>query len=122
MREWIVGALAAALSVWGLAMIMGYHWLRYGDPLLYEHAHAVSYGHTGSLASLLDPKTGWLLKSMCGPMNEGVVFSFVTLLFLLGHREAMRRFDLPQQVLQYGVMVLGTGLALVGSISSASQG
>ena len=121
-REWIVGALAAALSVWGLAMIMGYHWLRYGDPLLYEHAHAVSYGHTGSLASLLDPKTGWLLKSMCGPMNEGVVFSFVTLLFLLGHREAMRRFDLPQQVLQYGVMVLGTGLALVGSIELSLAG
>src|SRR5262249_53870342 len=52
-RDWAVVLISALLSGWGLMVMMGYHWWRFGDPLLYVHAHAQTYGHSGSVMNLI---------------------------------------------------------------------
>jgi hypothetical protein len=103
-------------------VMMGYHYWRFRDPLLYVHSHAQTYGHTGSFAALLDPKTEWLLRSMDHPLHEGVVFAFSIVWFLLGHRRAMAGFSVTERVFWYALTVLGVGISVMGTIELGLPG
>jgi hypothetical protein len=119
---WVNPLAASLFSGWGLIAIMSYHWWRFRDPLLYIHAHAQTYGHTGSLSALADLKTEWLLRSMDHPLHEGVVVAFAVVWFLLGHKLAMSGFSAQEKVFWYALTILGTGISVVGSIELALAG
>ena len=110
-------ALLVPLSAWGLLSIMGYFWHRFDDPFLYAHAHQVMYGDSTKLASLLQPKTEWLVQSLADPVHDGLWVFALLLLFALGHRLAFRRFPPSEQVLLYLIVAGTLGIAYVGSIS-----
>src|SRR4029077_1286705 len=111
-RQWAQRAGAVALSGWGAVAIMAYHHHRFGDALTYVHAHAKAFKHEPSLLSLLQPKPEWLIRSREQPLHEGVWLVLALLWFLLGHREALRRFRPPEQAFWYvlflGVVVIAT--------------
>jgi hypothetical protein len=121
-RDWVVPALSAVLSVWGVVAIMGYHWYRFRDPLLYVHAHAQTYAHSGSFASLIDPQTEWLLRSVDHPLHEGVVLAFATVWFLLGRKQAMSGFSVPERVFWYTLTVVGVLISVLGTIELGLSG
>jgi hypothetical protein len=89
---------------------------------MYVHAHGQTYGHSGSLASLLDPKTEWLLRSMDHPLHEGVVLAFSVVWFLLGRYRAMAGFALAERVFWYALTLLATGISVLGSIELGLSG
>ena len=115
-------ALAALVSGWGLIVMMGYHWWRFRDPLLYVHAHGQTYGHSGSVMNLFDPKPEWFLRSIDHPLHEGVVLAFAIVWFFLGHKRAMSGFTLPEKAFWYALTLLGTGISVLGSIELGFSG
>src|SRR5262249_55025708 len=56
---------AAMLGVagWGQAVIMAYHGLVLGDPLLYIHAYERGYGTQSSFSAILRPESTWFMRS-----------------------------------------------------------
>ncbi|HMJ15659.1 MAG TPA: hypothetical protein VK524_29785, partial [Polyangiaceae bacterium] len=114
--------LALPLAVWGLLAMMGYHYVRFGDPLLYVHSHSEAYGHGPSILSLLFPKPEWLLRSIDHPLHEGVILLLVSLWFILGHRRALSGFAFHEQVFWYTLTASGMGVALLGSVELAFAG
>ena len=84
---WIEPCLVGLFSSWGLLATAAYHYRRFRDPLMYVHAHGLTYAHSGSIASLFDPKTEWLLRSMDHPLHEGVVLAFSGRLVFAGTKE-----------------------------------
>jgi hypothetical protein len=112
----------APLAGWGGLAIMGYFWSRFGDPLLYIHAHGQAYEVTGSLAAVLAPKPVWLMHALDGA-NHDLVWGFgVVIWFLLGHRLALSRFSVPMQVCAYALVALTLWLSYAGSIEIYMRG
>jgi hypothetical protein len=119
---WLGRLALAALGFWGLGAMFGYDGLVMHDPLLYVHAHQLSFGHKTSLLDLLAPDPSWLLHSITSVLHEGVILVAVILWFLLGHREAMRRFSPPARAYWY-VLVAGVlGVSMLGSVSRGFMG
>jgi hypothetical protein len=110
------------LSGWGQAVIMAYHGLVLGDPLLYIHAYERGYGKQSSLANFIHPQSTWLMRSLDSQLHEGVVVLGVLLLLALGGREALRRFSPDERAywiaLTFGVLFI----SLTGTISRAFLG
>jgi hypothetical protein len=122
LTDWLGRVIALPLSIWGLLAMMGYDFVRFGDPLLYVHSHSQAYGHGPSMLSLLLPKPEWLLRSIDHPLHEGVILLGVTLCFLLGHRRALAGFPIVEQVFWYSLTGLGMGVALLGSVELSFAG
>jgi len=118
----VVPAISMVVSGWGALAIMGYHWLRYHDPLLYVHAHAETYGHTVSLLAVFDPKPEWLLRSIDHPLHEGVICLLAIIWFLLGRKAAMSGFTTSERVFWYTLAAVSVGVTVTGSISIALAG
>jgi hypothetical protein len=89
---------------------------------MYVHAHARTYGHSGSFMSLIDPKTEWLLRSVDHPLHEGVILAFSLVWFLLGRRQAMLGFAFTERVFWYALSALATAVSLLGSIELGLSG
>ena len=102
--------------------MMGYHWWRFRDPLLYVHSHGQAYGHSGSVMNLFDPKPEWFLRSIDHPLHEGVVLAFAIVWFFLGQKRAMSGFTLPEKAFWYALTLLGTGISVLGSIELGFSG
>jgi hypothetical protein len=120
--RWTTRLLAMPLAGWGIMTMMGYDAWRFHDPLIYVHAHSQAYSHQPNPFSLLWPKVEWVLRAIDHPLHEAVVFLVVVILFLFGHRRALRGIVLYEQVFWYGLTVLGLGISLVGSVEIAFAG
>ncbi|HKQ72073.1 MAG TPA: hypothetical protein VJT73_22165 [Polyangiaceae bacterium] len=120
--RWISPLLASVASAWGLIFIMGYHYWRYRDPLLYVHAHAQTYAHSASLSALFNPDTRWLLRSVDHPLHEGVVLTFSLMWFLLGRKQAMAGFTAPERVFWYALSAIGVFISVLGTIDLGLTG
>jgi hypothetical protein len=121
-RAWLERAVAVALCGWGGAVLMAYHFVRFGDGLAYVHAHSSAFHHAPSLSTLLSPRPEWLIHAMEQPLHEGVWFVAGVLWFLLGHRAALRRFPLPERAFWYGLYAVTVGIVAVGQVQIWFQG
>jgi hypothetical protein len=121
-REWARRIAGMALSGWGAVALMTYHHFRFGDARAYLHAHEHAFRHEPSLKSLLLPKTEWLVHSMQQQVHEGVWLVLALIWFLLGHRQAMRRFRAPEQAFWYVLFLGVVGIASYGQVSIWLQG
>jgi hypothetical protein len=111
---WAMRASAAIASVWGLALMMGWYWHQYQDPLLYVHSHASAYKHMSS-ADMFPTGHDFWLRALDNPRLEVVWIAACFLALALGCRRALAGFDGPQKTYLYGLAVLGTGISLAGS-------
>jgi len=119
---WGVRALYIVLSVSGVLILMAYFQYRFGDALIYAHAHGRQYHHQASIAPILHPDTRLIMQSIWGEPNDGVWLAAGLLWFGLGHRKALERFDAPSQVFLYLLYVGVVGVAMVGSADYAYGG
>ena len=120
--DWFSRLVALPVAGWGVMSMMGYHWWRFGDPLLYSNAHSQAYAHSADPLTALTPKLLWILRAIDHPLHEGVVVLLVTIGFLLGHRRAMRGVLLPEQVFFYGQAGFCMAISLLGSSGIAFAG
>ncbi|HEY6475092.1 MAG TPA: hypothetical protein VI456_00835 [Polyangia bacterium] len=112
---WIRAALLAALCVWGQVALMAYHAHRFGDPLTYIHAHGQLFHHEHpGLGALFPPDPEKINASIEWPLHEGLWLAAALLWFALGHREALRRFPIPEQAFWYASYFATVGIATVG--------
>jgi len=110
------------LAGWGQLAFMAYQGLRFHDPLLYVHAHGAAYKVSGGLGSVLFPRAEWIMHAIDGT-NHDLVWGFgLGIWFLLGHRDALRRFPTPWQVFCYGLVIITFGLNYAGSIEIYMRG
>jgi hypothetical protein len=112
---WIRAVLLGALCVWGQLALMAYHAHRFGDPLTYIHAHGQLFHHDHpGLAALFPPDPEKIAGSLEWPLHEGLWLAAALLWFALGHREALRRFSIPEQAFWYVAYLATVGIATVG--------
>lgn len=121
-RELALRVAAIALCGWGAAALAGYHAYRFGDALAYVHAHSQAFKHAPRLGALLMPKPEWLTHSIEQPLHEGVWLVLGVLWFLLGHRQALRRFKPAEQAFWYVLFLGVVGIAAVGQVAIWFQG
>lgn len=119
---WARRAVTILLCAWGALALMGYHYYRFGDALAYIHSHGQAFKHEPSLSALLHIKTEKLIFSMENPLHEGVWLVGALLWFLLGHREALRRFPLTEQAFWYTSFYGTVGIAAIGMAPIAFTG
>ncbi|MGA2448986.1 MAG: hypothetical protein ABTD50_09950 [Polyangiaceae bacterium] len=113
---WVRRAALAAVAVWGSLAVCGYHAWRFGDPLLYVHGHRASFQHEGGLELLLHPRTESLIHGMDNIVHDLVWAGALLLLFLLGHRLALRKFLLPAQLYAYALIAITYAVSAAGSM------
>ena len=119
---WALRALYAVLSIWGILVLMAYFQHRFGDALIYSHAHGRYYQHEPSIEPILRPDTRLLMQSIWGEPNDGIILAAALLWFGLGHRAALARFDVPSQVFFYALYLGVLGVAMIGSSEYAYGG
>jgi hypothetical protein len=120
---WIRAALLAVLCVSGQLALMAYHAHRFGDPLTYIHAHGLLFHHEHpGLGALFPPDPDKIAASIDWPLHEGLWLAAALLWFALGHREALRRFPVPEQAFWYVTYFATVGIATVGMMPLALAG
>jgi hypothetical protein len=119
---WAKTAALVALSGWGLLALMGYYGVRFGDPLIYAHAHEAAYQHSVGLLKTLFPDGRTLMQSLWVSGNSGVFLAAALLWFALGHREGLRRFSFEAQVFWYTLFFAIVGISMVGSVDYSFGG
>jgi hypothetical protein len=119
---WARRVLEALASVWGMAALMAYFWVRLRDPLAYVHAHSMSYSHEASLSAVLWPDAELLKRGIADPLHPAL-FAFGALVwFALGHRDALRRFPTEVQVFWYAEFALVWLISVAGTITLGLPG
>ena len=120
---WLRAALLAVVGVSGQLILMAYHAHRFGDPLTYIHAHGLLFHHEhAGLGALLPPDPNWIEASIDYPLHEGLWLAAALLWFVLGHREALRRFPAAEQAFWYVTYLATVGIATVGMMPMALAG
>jgi hypothetical protein len=115
-------ALMAALSGWGGALLMAYHWAAFGDPLLYVHSYERGYGTRPALSQLLLPEISWLARSVDSNLHEGI-WVFALLMWLcLGGREALRGFSPELRAYWIALSIGVVFISVTGTISRSFLG
>ncbi len=115
LTTWALRACYALLSGWGIVLLMAYYHSRFGDALIYIHAHGREYHHGPSVAAILQPNTRVLMQSIWAEPNDGVWLAAGLLWFGLGHRKGLERFDVVAQTYFYVLYAGVVGIAVVGS-------
>ena len=110
------------LSGWGVLTLLVYYWIRFGDPLIYLHAHSQAFKHEASLAALLPPAADKVALSLAHPLHEGVWLAAALLWFGLGHKPALTRFAPAERVFLYALFAACVGIAAYGSIGLGFAG
>jgi hypothetical protein len=120
----VLVARAAMLGVagWGQALIMAYHGLVLGDPLLYIHAYERGYGTQSSLAALFRPDNSWLMRSFDMVEHAGVWVLIALLFLLLGGREALRRFPPEARAYWMGLTSAVLFISITGTVTRSFLG
>jgi hypothetical protein len=120
---WARAAVLALLCGWGQLALMAYQAHRFGDPLTYIHAHGLLFKHEhASLGALFPPDPDKIVQSMDFPLHEGLWLAAALLWFVHGHREALRRFPVEQQVFWYVTYFATVGIATVGMMPLSLAG
>jgi hypothetical protein len=120
---WIRAVVLGVLCVWGQLALMAYHAHRFGDPLTYIHAHGQLFHHDHpGLSSLFPPDADKIAASIDSPLHEGLWLAAALLWFALGHRQALRRFSVPEQAFWYVAYFATVGIATVGMMPIALAG
>jgi hypothetical protein len=112
---WALRSVYALISAWGIVALMAFYQHRFGDPLIYAHAHGREYHHEASIAKILWPDTRLLMQSIWAEPHDGVWLAAGLLWFALGHREGLQRFDIPAQAFWYALYAFTVGISMVGS-------
>jgi hypothetical protein len=118
-RGWARRGGELVLSGWGVTAICSYFWVRFGDPLLYIHAHSQAYGHDAS-----PPRydANLLLRAIDNPLHEGLILVPAFLFLLLGMRDAMMRFEAPARAFWYTLTLVAMGGSMLGSYALGFAG
>ncbi len=119
---WVGRALLLPLSGWGIIGLMTYYAWRFGDPLIYSHAHARAYHHTIAFTRALIPDGRLLLQSIWAEPNDGLFLAAALLWFALGHRAGLARFSVEAQVFWYTLFFGIVGISVIGSADLAYAG
>ena len=112
---WLWRGFYVLVSGWGIAALMAYYHHRFGDALIYLHAHGRQYHHEASIAKILSPDTRLLMQSIWAEPNDGIWLAGGLLWFALGHREGLQRFDVAAQAFWYALFFATVGVSMVGS-------
>jgi len=110
------------LSGWGILALLGYYGVRFGDPLIYLHAHSQSFSHEASLGQLLFPSVTLVNLSLSHPLHDGLWLAAALLWFGLGHKQALARFRREEKVFLYALFAACVGVAAYGSVGLAFVG
>jgi len=112
---WVQRGVYALVSAWGIVALMAFYHHRFGDALIYLHAHGREYHHEASIEKILSPDTRLLMQSIWAEPNDGIWLAAGLLWFALGHREGLQRFDVPAQAFWYALFIATVGVSMVGS-------
>jgi hypothetical protein len=115
---WARRALEVLLCGWGFFALLAYYQVRFGDALIYFHAHSQLFTHDIGMTS--DPAP--LLRSIDMPLHEGLFIVVMTVFFLIGHRDALRKFPAAEQGYWYPLVIVGMGVSLFGSFGLSFAG
>lgn len=119
---WLRSAGLMALSGWGILFLLGYYAWRFGDPLIYSHAHGRSFSHEPSIWRIFIPDGRLLIQSLWAEPNEGVLLGAGLLWFALGHRQGLARFTPQAQAFWYVLYASIVGISMIGSVELAYGG
>jgi hypothetical protein len=112
---WILRAFYVVVSGWGLLALMAFYQHKFGDALIYMHAHGRQYHHEASLSKILWPDTRLLMQSLWAEPHDGVWLGAGLFWFALGHRKGLERFDVPAQAFWYTFFAGVVGISMLGS-------
>jgi hypothetical protein len=101
---------------------MVYYRQKFGDPLIYSHAHGRAFHHEPSLSLALWPDGRMLIQSIWAEPNCGLFLAAALLWFALGHRAGLRRFTRAEQAYWYGLFFGTIAISIVGSAGLAYGG
>ncbi|HTQ46159.1 MAG TPA: hypothetical protein VMI75_25560 [Polyangiaceae bacterium] len=121
-RVWWWRAALAPISGWGVIALMGYFQHRFGDALIYGHAHVRAYGYAVGLAKVLIPDGRLLMQSIWAEPYDGIFLAAALLWFALGHKQGLRRFKPESRAYWYTFYFGVVGLTIYGSVSCAYCG
>jgi hypothetical protein len=119
---WLLRMLLMPLSGWGILGLMTYYAWRFGDPLIYAHAHGRAFHHTLGLERVFFPDGRLLLQSIWAEPNDGLFLAAALLWFALGHRAGLGRFSVEAQAFWYVLFFGIVGISVVGSAELAYAG
>lgn len=119
---WLWRAALMAVSGWGIMALMAYYWHRFGDPLIYAHAHERAFRHHPSLTKIFIPDGRLLIQSIWAEPNEGVILAAGLLWFALGHRKGLVGFAVEGQAFFYVLFFGIVGICMYGSVEYAYGG
>jgi hypothetical protein len=120
--QWAWRVLLMAVSGWGILALMAYYWRRFGDPLIYAHAHERAFHHHASLAKIFIPDGRLLMQSIWAEPNEGVILAAGLLWFALGHRKGLVGFPVEARAFFYVLFFGIVGICMYGSVEYAYGG
>jgi hypothetical protein len=121
-RIWAWRALLMVLSGWGVIALMTYYQVKFGDPLIYAHAHERSYHHEPSLAKVLWPDGRLLMQSIWAEPNDGIILAAALLWFAVGHKDGLVRFPVEAKAFWYALFFGIVGICMTGSVDYAYGG
>jgi hypothetical protein len=119
---WAWRAALMALSGWGIMALMAYYSHRFGDPLIYAHAHERAYHHHPNLVKIFIPDGRLLMQSIWSEPHEGLMLVAALLWFALGHRKGLIGFAVEGQAFFYVLFFGIVGVCLVGSVEYGYAG
>jgi hypothetical protein len=119
---WLGRFALMVLSGWGVMALMAFYAHRFGDPLLYAHAHERTFHHQMSLMKVLIPDGRLLIESIWAEPHEGVILCGALLWFALGHRHGLARFPVHEQAAWYALFFFSIAISLPGSVELAYAG
>jgi hypothetical protein len=107
-----------ALPAWGQLSLWAYYFFRFGEPLIYFRAHGELIKR--ELGFVSDPNA--ILRGFDMPIHEVVWLILAMIFFLIGHRDALRRFSAPAQTFLYALVVFAIGIPVYGTFTLGLTG
>jgi hypothetical protein len=121
-RVWVWRAALMALSGWGVIAIMAYFHHRFGDALIYGHAHERALGYVVSLSKTLFPDGRMLMQSIWAEPYDGLYLAAALLWFALGHKAGLGRFPPESRAFWYTLFFGIIAISVYGSAPCAYCG
>ena len=119
---WVWRGVLMVVSGWGIIALLLYYQHRFGDPLIYAHAHERAFSHHASLVKIFIPDGKLLIQSIWAEPNEGVILAAALLWFALGHRAGLVGFPVEGKAFFYVLFFGIVGICMYGSVEYAYGG
>jgi hypothetical protein len=114
-RQWLGRAALVPLGAWGSFLVSGYQTVLFHDPLFYVHGHDASFHHSTHFSILFELKPEWIIHGIDNTRGDLLWVYALLVLFLMGHRMAMRRFPGPTQVYGYALVAFTYVVSAIGT-------